>query len=157
MKLHRNARTCPHCRALVVGRVIDGGQKPTAVALEFKVTERTVRKWLKRLPHPYTAQDRAAGYRYDLSVLQAEFARTQVLDRPVSGRMFFEDVIRENLDLGRPDNVQLIFARRVTKRTPGRFRTRVLTEGVLPSLHVEPLVLDGLEQVPVVVSQVPAK
>ena len=48
MKLHRNARTCPHCRALVVGRVIDGGQKPTAVALEFKVTERTVRKWLKR-------------------------------------------------------------------------------------------------------------
>jgi hypothetical protein len=96
-----------------------------------------LRKWLKRLPHPFTAQDRLAGYRYDLSVLQAEFARTQVLDRPVSGRMFFEEVIRENLDLGRPDNVQLIFTRRVTKRTPGRFRTRVLTEGVLPSLHVD--------------------
>src|SRR5213079_2850425 len=45
--------------------------------------------------------------------------------------------IRENLDIGRPDQVQLIFNRRVTKRTPGRFRTRVLTEGVVPSLHVD--------------------
>jgi hypothetical protein len=30
-----------------------------------------------------------------------EFARTQVLDRPVHGRIFFEEVLRENLDLGR--------------------------------------------------------
>jgi hypothetical protein len=96
-----------------------------------------LRKWLARLPHPFTPQDRAAGYRYDLSVIQAELARTQVLDRPVAGRIFFEEVIRENLDLGRPDNVQLIFARRVTQRTPGRFRTRVVTEGVLPSLYVD--------------------
>jgi hypothetical protein len=48
MKLHRNARTCPLCRSLIVGRVTDSGQNPTAVALEFRVTERTVRKWLKR-------------------------------------------------------------------------------------------------------------
>jgi hypothetical protein len=96
-----------------------------------------LRKWLARLPHPFPAQDRAAGYRYDLSIIQAEFARTQVLDRPVAGRIFFEEVIRENLDLGRPDNVQLIFDRRITKRTPGRFRTRVVTEGVLPSLYVD--------------------
>jgi len=33
--------------------------------------------------------------------------------------------------------MQLIFTRRVTRRTLGRFRTRVLTEGVVPSLHVE--------------------
>ncbi len=33
--------------------------------------------------------------------------------------------------------MQLIFDRRVTRRTPGRFRTRVLTEGVVPSLHVD--------------------
>ena len=94
------------------------------------------RKWLDRLPHPFTPRDREAGYRYELSILQAEFSRTQVLDRPLSGRLLFEDLIRENLDLGRPDRVQLIFNRRVTRQTPGRFRTRVLTEGVLPSLHV---------------------
>lgn len=96
-----------------------------------------LRKWLRRLPHPFVAADRKAGYRYDISIVQAEFSLTQVLDRPVSGRIFFEDVIRENLDLGRPGRVQLLFARRVTKKTPGRFRTRVITEGVIPSLHVD--------------------
>ena len=95
------------------------------------------RKWLGRLPHPYTAADRKAGYRYDLSILQAEFSLTMVLDRPATGRAFFEEVIRENLDIGRPDHVQLIFDRRVNRKTPGRFRTRVITQGVIPSLHVD--------------------
>lgn len=94
-------------------------------------------KWLARLPRPFTAHDRRAGYRYQLSILQAEFSLTQVLDRPVTGRIFFEDVIRENLDLGRPDRVQLIFARRVSRQTPGCFRTRVITDGVTPSLHID--------------------
>jgi len=96
-----------------------------------------VRKWLRHLPHPFTPADLRAGYRYDVSILQAEFALTQVLDRPATGRIFFEEVIRENLDVGRPDQVQLIFGRRVTRRTPGRFRTRVITAGVTPSLHVD--------------------
>lgn len=105
--------------------------------LDAPKIEAVVRKWFRRLPHPFTATQRAAGYRYQLSILQAEFALTQVLDRPRTGRGFFEEVIRENLDLGRPDQMQLIFDRRVTRRTPGAFRTRVLTEGVVPSLHVQ--------------------
>jgi hypothetical protein len=100
-----------------------------------------LRKWLARLPHPFTAGDRRAGYRYDISVLQAEFSLTQMLDRPQSGRVFFEQVIRDNLDLGRPDRVSLIFDRRIhrgrRRPTPNRFRTRVFTTGVTPSLHVE--------------------
>ena len=87
-----------------------------------------LRKWLARLPHPFTAADRQAGYRYDISIRQAEFSLTQVLDRPVSGRVFFEHVIRDNLDAGRPDQVSLIFDRRLRRSgpraTPGRFRTR---------------------------------
>jgi hypothetical protein len=63
--------------------------------------DRLLRKWLRRLPHPFPARDRAAGYRYQLSILQAEFSLTQVLDQPVTGRIFFEEVIRENLDIGR--------------------------------------------------------
>jgi len=96
------------------------------------------RKWLARLPHPYSAKDRRAGYRYDLSVLQAEFSLTQVWDRPLHGRCFFEEVIRENIDLGRPEQVQLIFARKMQRKTAtdGRCRTRIITEGVVPSLHV---------------------
>jgi hypothetical protein len=100
-----------------------------------------LRKWLARLPHPFTAADRVADYRYAISILQAEFSLTQMLDRPVAGRVFFEQVIRDNLDLGRPDQVGLIFNRRVVtkgpRKTPGRFRTRVITAGVVPSLHVD--------------------
>ena len=75
-------------------------------------------KWLARLPHPFTAADRAAGYRYDISILQAEFSLTQMLDAPVSGRVFFEQVIRDNLDIGRPDQVGLIFDRRLHPPRP---------------------------------------
>lgn len=96
-----------------------------------------LRKWLARLPHPYTSADRAAGYRYDLSMLQTEFSLTQMLDKPISGRIFFEQLIRDNLDLGRPDRVSLIFARQVRRNTPGRFRTRVITQHVTPSLYVD--------------------
>jgi hypothetical protein len=99
--------------------------------------DRLLRKWLRRLPHPFPARDRAAGYRYDLSILQAEFSLTQVLDQPVTGRIFFEEVIRENLDIGRPSQVSLIFDRRINRCTPGRFRTRVITNGVVPSLHID--------------------
>ncbi|MBV8904433.1 MAG: hypothetical protein JOZ22_12420 [Acidobacteriia bacterium] len=95
-----------------------------------------LRKWLRLLPHPFTGTDRKAGYRYDISILQAEFSLTQVLDRPVHGRMFFEQVIRENLDIGRPNEMQLIFGRKITRRTPGLFRTRIFTEDVTPSLNV---------------------
>jgi hypothetical protein len=99
--------------------------------------EALLRKWLRLLPHPFSARDRQAGYRYDLSILQIELSLTQVLDRPVTGRIFFEEVIRENLDIGRPKQVQLIFDRWVTRSTPGLFRTRVITDGVVPSLHVD--------------------
>jgi hypothetical protein len=95
-----------------------------------------LRKWLRLLPHPFTGADRSAGYRYDISILQAEFSTTQVLDRPVHGRIFFEQVIRENLDLGRPEEVQVIFNRRIPRNTLARFRTRVMTRDVTPSLNV---------------------
>jgi hypothetical protein len=98
-------------------------------------------KWLKILPDPFTDADRDAGYRYDLSILQAEFSLTQMLDAPVTGRIFFEHVIRDNLDIGRADQIGLIFNRPIRRRgprpTPGRFRTRVITDGVTPSLHAD--------------------
>jgi hypothetical protein len=104
--------------------------------LSAEKIEAFARKWLRRLPEPFTPEDQSAGYGYHLSILQAEFSLTQVLDRPLTGRIFFEQVIRENLDVGRPDQVKLIFGRRISRRTPGRFQTRVITEGVTPSLHV---------------------
>lgn len=94
-------------------------------------------RWLALLPLPLGATDRAAGFDYRLSILQLEVSRTQVFDRPLRGREFFEAVIRDHLDLGRPSRVQLLFDRKIIKTTPGKFATRIITDGVLPSLHVQ--------------------
>ena len=73
---------------------------------------------------------------YDLAFRQLEVSDTRVFDRPQAGRAFFEGVIRDHLDLGRPDQVALIFDRTITRRTPGAFRTKVITPGVDPQLSI---------------------
>ena len=127
-RVRRRATTCPRCRR-------------SATASARTHIDALLRKWLAILPHPFTPEDETAGYRYELSILQAEFSLTQMLDRPVSGRIFFEQVLHDNLDIGRPDQVSLIFDRRIIRTgrstTPGRFRTRVITDGVIPSLHID--------------------
>ncbi len=97
-------------------------------------------RWSHRLPWPMTPTDRAAGYDHRVAICQLEVSLTQVFDHPVQGRHFFEALIRENLDLGRPDRVGLLFPLRITRATPPPawgYRTRVITEGVQPSLHIE--------------------
>lgn len=97
-------------------------------------------RWSHRLPWPLTGRDRKAGFDHRLSLWQMEVSLTQVFDQPAQGRHFFEEVIRENLDLGRPHRVNLLFPTRLTRRTPPPrlgYRTRVITNGVNPSLHVE--------------------
>jgi hypothetical protein len=91
-------------------------------------------RWVRRLPSPFTASDLRAGYIYELAFRQFEVSDTWVFERPQAGRMWFEGVIRDHLDLGRPDQIALVFQRRVTRCTPGKFRTRVLTRGVDPTL-----------------------
>ena len=62
------------------------------------------------------------------------------LDRPVSGRIFFEQLIRDNIDIGRPDKVNIVFGRLIRLRgknpAPGSFRTQVITSGVCPYLYL---------------------
>jgi hypothetical protein len=97
-------------------------------------------RWQQRLPWPLLPADREAGYAHRLALWQMEVSLTQVFEHPVQGRHFFEEVIRENLDLGRPERVSLIFSKPVTRRTPAPlfgYRTRVITAGVAPSIHVE--------------------
>ena len=97
-------------------------------------------KWLARLPHPFTAEDEQADYCWQLSVQQAEFSTTMALDRPVAGRIFFEQLIRDNIDIGRPDKVNIVFDRKIRLRgknpTPGTFRTQVITSGACPYLYL---------------------
>ena len=48
MNIHKNARTTPHSRLLMVRRVLEQKQPATRVAADFGISERTVRKWLAR-------------------------------------------------------------------------------------------------------------
>ena len=87
-------------------------------------------RWWARLPLPLTGADRAAGYWWDLSMRQVEFSRTIVFTAPRHARAFFETLIADNLDLGRPDQVEIIFGRRIVRRrrTTNR-RARPTTPG----------------------------
>jgi hypothetical protein len=73
-------------------------------------------------------------------VHQVEFSTTMALDRPLAGRIFFEQLIRDNLDIGRPDKVNIVFGRTIKQRgkfrTPGTFRTQVITNGTCPYLYL---------------------
>ena len=93
-------------------------------------------RWQARLPSPFTAEDRCRGYRYALAFRQLELSDTRVFDRPTAGRSWFEQTIRDQLTLGRADNVALVFKLRINSRTPGRFATRVITRGTEPAIQI---------------------
>ena len=93
--------------------------------------------WVDKLPWPLTESERSAGYEHRLSIWQLEVSRTQIFADPVQGRALVENIIRDNLDLGRPDRVSLLFERRVTKATPSEFQTRVDQYGLLPCIRIK--------------------
>ncbi|CAN5367206.1 hypothetical protein BH23ACT6_BH23ACT6_18380 [soil metagenome] len=66
-------------------------------------------RWMSFLPLPLTGADRAAGYWWELSMRQIEVSRTIVFDAPRHARSFFEALVVDNLDIGRPETVELIF------------------------------------------------
>ncbi len=67
-------------------------------------------RWTSRPPLPLTSADRDAGYWWELSMRQIETSRTMVFDAPRHARAFFEALVVDNLDIGRPDHVEVIFA-----------------------------------------------
>ncbi|MGH3970870.1 MAG: hypothetical protein ACRDTV_22845, partial [Mycobacterium sp.] len=90
-------------------------------------------RWMSRLPLPLTEADRAGGYWWELSMRQVEVSRTLVFDAPRHARGFFEALVADNLDIGRPDSVELIFhGPRRTGRPPKLDcvpKTKVVTRG----------------------------
>ncbi len=109
-----------------------GGLRPAAAGHH----QRVLRPLDHRLPLPLDQADRDAGYWWRLSMRQVETSRTLVFDDPRRARRFVEALIADNLDLGRPEQVEVIFARRITAATPGRFATRVLSAGDQVTLNI---------------------
>ena len=91
-------------------------------------------RWIAVLPSPFRAAERPR-YAYRLSIRQLELSDTRVFDRPAAGRGWFERTITDQLDLGHPDKVQIVFGRTVSRRTPGRFATEVISRGVAPVIQ----------------------
>jgi hypothetical protein len=92
-------------------------------------------RWIATIPVPFTAEDRQAGYWWELSVRQVEVSRTLVMDDPRRARGFFEALVADNIGIGRPHEVAAVFNRRVTRRTPGIFRSRVFGAGTQVQLE----------------------
>jgi len=82
-------------------------------------------RWQSRLPLPFTRAGRQAGYWRDISMRQVEVATTITFTAPRHARAFFEALAAGNLDIGRPDNMEIIYGRQVRCVTKGVFRTAV--------------------------------
>jgi hypothetical protein len=93
-------------------------------------------RWLARIPTPLGPADQAAGYWWELSMRQIEVSRTLVLDTPARARAFVEALVQDNLGVGRPDEISLIFDRRIRSDTDTGFATRVVTRGVEVTVNV---------------------
>jgi hypothetical protein len=74
---------------------------------------------------PFTRDDEEAGYWWELSKRQVEVSRTIVSGATRRARGFFEALIADNLDIGRPASVGIIFGRRIRRDTRGTFRTTI--------------------------------
>ena len=109
----------------VLQRICDALQ-PGTISVFFQ-------RWLARLPLPLGPADQQAGYWWELSMAQVEVSRTIVFTRPRYARSFFEALVTDNLDLGRPDTVEIVFGRRIIngqqRATRGTFKTKVITRG----------------------------
>ena len=88
-------------------------------------------RWMSILPLPLSDDDRAAGYWWELSMRQIEISRTMVFDAPRRARAFFEALVVDNLTIGRPETLELIFGRHIRhgrqRRTQDVFNTKVVS------------------------------
>jgi hypothetical protein len=86
-------------------------------------------RWITCIPTPLTGEDRAGGYWWELSIRQVEISRTLVLDDPRRARLFFEALVADNVGIGRPEEISVVFARPLRRPTKHPYRTRIFSSG----------------------------
>jgi hypothetical protein len=87
-------------------------------------------RWIAVIPTPFSEEDKAAGYFWELAMRQVEVSRTMVFDDPRRARSFFEALVADNVGIGRPHEVHAVFGRdRRGRTTPEPFGTRVFSVG----------------------------
>jgi hypothetical protein len=103
-------------------------------------------RWIHRLPGVFTREEAELGYRYALSIIQMEQCHNLRFQNAGQVRRLFDQLLRDNIELGRPDKMQIFFGRKVIKTTPGRFQTRILVDGTQASLKVFYKERNGIKQ-----------
>ena len=94
-------------------------------------------RWLARLPVPLTAADQAAGFWWELAMRQVEVSRTLVFSAPRHTRAFFEALVADNLDIGRPERTEVIFKRSPRgRKASGVFKTAVDRHATAVTLNI---------------------
>ena len=58
---------------------------------------------------------------------QVEVSRTLVLDDPRRARSFFEALVADNIGIGRPEQVSMVFARQLSRPTRHPNQTRAVS------------------------------
>jgi hypothetical protein len=86
-------------------------------------------RWIAKIPTPFTPADRSAGYWWELSMRQVEVSRTLVFDDPRRARGFFESLVTDNVGIGRPSEVAMVFARQLRRPTKHPYRARIFSPG----------------------------
>ena len=83
-------------------------------------------RWLHRLPMPFGPHGPAGRVLVgDARCARSRSPAPSCFDAPRRARAFFEALIADNLDIGRPANVEIIFGRQIRRDTPGVFRTAI--------------------------------
>jgi hypothetical protein len=91
-------------------------------------------RWMAVIPTPLTAAVRAGGWRWELSMRQVEVSRTIVFDDPRRARVFFESLDTDNVGVGRPRQVSMVFARPLGRPTKHAYVSRIFLPGTEVSI-----------------------
>ena len=116
---------------LLLQRICDSLQ-PGTIEVFFQ-------RWLHRLPLPSSA-GRPAG-RLVVGTVNGPgrgVPHHLVFTQPRYARAFFEALVTDNLDLGRPDTMEIIFDRQDRHRPPARYRRRVQDQRRSPAAPRSP-------------------
>ena len=85
-------------------------------------------RWLDRLPLPLDAYDKADGYWWEWSLRQTEVSRTISFTQPRYARLFVEQLITNNLTMGRPESLEVIFGQKIYRGQKGSTHTDTKTK-----------------------------
>lgn len=85
--------------------------------------------WMTVIATPLTTADRTAGFWWELSMRQIETSTTCVFDDPRRARAFFEALVQDNVGIGRPGEVAMVFSRALRRPTKHIYRQRIFGAG----------------------------